>query len=73
MLSTLPFVELDFSDNAQKRIYDRVVEASKEIYSINENLKMRIPKRVAIQLLAKKDSLVSEIQSLIERVYHLDF
>lgn len=73
VLSTLPFVELDFSDTAQKQLYDRVVAASREIYSINERLSGRPAKRITIQLLSKKDSLIKEIQDLIERVYHLDF
>lgn len=73
VLSTLPFVELDFSDAAQKRLYDRVVEASREIYSINEKLHRRPAKRIAIQLLAKKSSLIEEIQGLVAQVYHLDF
>ena len=73
VLSTLPFVELDFSDAAQKQLYDRVVEASREIYSINEKLDRRPAKRIAIQLLAKKNSLIEEIQGLIAKVYHLDF
>ena len=73
VLSTLPFVELDFSDAVQKQLYDRVVEASREIYSINEVLTKRPAKRIAIQLLSKKDGLIKEIQGLIERVYHLDF
>ena len=38
VLSTLPFVELDFEDAVQKGIYDRVVEASREIYDINAGL-----------------------------------
>lgn len=73
VLSTLPFVELDFSDVSQKQLYDRVVAASREIYSINEKLDSRPAKRIAIQLLTRKNSLIEEIQGLIAKVYHLDF
>ena len=73
VLSTLPFVELDFSNPVQKGIYDQVVEASQRIYAINNSLTRRPAKRVAIQLLSQKEALISEIQGLIERVYHLDF
>lgn len=73
VLSTLPFVELDFSNPVQKGIYDQVVEASQRIYAINNSLARRPAKRVAIQLLSQKEALISEIHALIERVYHLDF
>ena len=73
VLSTLPFVELDFSNPVQKGIYDRVVEASQRIYAINNSLTRRPAKRVAIQLVSQKEALISEIRGLIERVYHLDF
>ena len=73
VLSTLPFVELDFEDKTQKGIYDRVVEASREIYDINNTLSGRPAKRISILLQSRKDILIKEIQGLIERVYQLDF
>ena len=73
VLSTLPFVELDFSDDIQRGIYDRVVEASREIYDINGTLSARPAKRISTLLQSRKDSLIAEIETLIERVYHLDF
>lgn len=72
VLSTLPFVELDFDVPSQKEIYDRVVEASRTIYDINDTLKNRPAKRIAIQLQGQKDTLIREIQGLIERVYRLE-
>ena len=73
VLSTLPFVELDFSVENQKAIYDRVVAASREIYEINDTLSGRPAKRIATLLQRQKDALISEIQKLIDRVYRLDF
>ncbi len=73
VLSTLPFVELDFKDKTQKGIYDRVVEASREIYDINNTLSDRPAKRISVLLQSRKDILIKEIQGLIERVYQLDF
>lgn len=73
VLQTLPFVELDFSDDIQRGIYDRVVEASREIYDINGTLSTRPAKRISMLLQSRKDSLIAEIEALIERVYHLDF
>ena len=73
VLSTLPFVELDFNVESQKAIYDRVVAASREIYEINDVLSGRPAKRIANLLKRQKDVLIAEIQDLISRVYRLDY
>lgn len=73
VLSTLPFVELDFNVESQKAIYDRVVAASREIYEINDVLSGRPAKRIANLLQRQKDVLIAEIQDLISRVYRLDY
>lgn len=73
VLSTLPFVELDFESSVQKGIYDRVVEASREIYDINTTLSSQPARRISIQLQARKDALIKEIEELIAKVYQLDF
>ena len=73
MLSTLPFVELDFAVEEQKAIHDRVVSASREIYKINDALAGRPAKRIANLLQRQKETLISEIQELIGRVYRLDY
>ena len=73
VLSTLPFVELDFEDAVQKGIYDRVVEASREIYDINATLSSQPAKRISTLLQTRKSALIKEIEDLIEKVYHLDF
>ncbi len=73
VLSTLPFVELNFEDAAQKSIYDRVVEASREIYDINATLSSQPAKRISTLLQARKDALIKEIEELIAKVYQLDY
>ncbi|MDE6924601.1 MAG: Eco57I restriction-modification methylase domain-containing protein [Acetatifactor sp.] len=73
VLSTLPFVELDFTVESQKAVYDRVIEASREIYEINDVLSGRPAKRIGIQLQRQKDILITEIQALITKVYRLEY
>lgn len=73
VLSTLPFVELDFAVEKQKAIHDRVVSVSREIYKINDALAGRPAKRIANLLQRQKETLISEIQELIGRVYRLDY
>ena len=57
----------------QKAIHDRVVAASREIYEINDALSGRPAKRIANLLQRQKETLISEIQGLIDRVYRLDY
>ncbi len=73
VLSSLPFVKLDFGDSKQKAIYDRVVEASREVYDINNKINNRLSKQVETTFVRQKEALINEIDSLISRVYHLDF
>lgn len=73
VLSTLPFVELDFENPVQKGIYDRVVEANREIYDINATLSNQPARRISTLLQSRKDALIKEIEELIARVYRLEF
>lgn len=73
VLVTLPFVELDFENPTQKAIYDRVVEATKEIYQINDTLVEQPAKHIVNTLQRQKENLITEIQDLIARVYRLEF
>ena len=73
VLSTLPFVELDFDNDIQKGIYDRVVEASREIYDINTTLSSQPARRISTLLQTRKGILIKEIEELIAKVYQLDF
>src|SRR5699024_5608075 len=71
VLSTLPFVELDFSDRKQKEIHDSVVAASRRIYSINAELMNHPAKRISIVMQDEKKSLIHKIKGLIEKGYRL--
>ena len=73
VLSSLPFVNLDFDDPKQKALYDRVVEASREVYTINEMLCNKPSKQIETTLSCQKSSLIKEIDELISRVYRLEF
>ena len=73
VLSELPFVKLDFNNISQKLIYDRVVEASREVYNIIKELVNKPAKQVETTLNHQKNLLIKEIENLITRVYKLDF
>lgn len=73
VLSTLPFVELDFNQPAQKAIYERVVALTREVYAVNSKLDAD-PSKAAISVLQrKKTEIILEIEELIARVYRLEF
>lgn len=73
VLSSIPFVKLNFDDSKQKALYDRVVEASREIYAINSKLDKKLSKQIETTLVRQKTSLIKEIDALISRVYRLEF
>ena len=73
ILSSLPFVELDFSIPEQRAIHDEVVGMTREVYGINDRLASAPPKRVESVLLRQKKALVERIEGLISRVYRLEF
>lgn len=73
VLSSLPFVKLNFDDSKQKALYDRVVEASRKIYAINNKLDKKPSRQIETTLVRQKTSLIKEIDALISRVYRLEF
>ena len=64
---------LNFDDPKQKTLYDRVVEATREVYTINDKLAEKPTKQVETTLIHKKTALIKEIDELISRVYRLEF
>ena len=73
VLSSLPFVNLDFNEHKQKALYNCVIEASREVYRINEKLGTKPSKQVETTLTRQKSALIKEIDELISRVYRLEF
>lgn len=73
VLSKVPFVELDFSDDKQRNLYSSVVEKSKKIQDINLKLEQNPAKQVETILQRQKQTLIEEIEMLISKVYELEF
>lgn len=73
ILSSLPFVELDFSVPAQRAIHDEVVGVTREVYGINVSLASAPSKRLESVLLRQKKALIERIENLISCVYRLEF
>lgn len=73
VLSKLPFIEINFEDEAQQRLYNKVVENTRLVYEINNQLKHTRDRHSANVLKNRKDSLISDIEELISKVYRQQF
>ena len=71
LLSTLPFVELDFNKPKQKALYHEVVELSRRIQEINSSLLEHPSRRKEVVLIREKNAAIERISSLIDDVYSL--
>jgi type I restriction-modification system DNA methylase subunit len=73
LLPKLPFVELDFNSAKQKTIYEKVIETTRKIYILNNKLALNPSKTEERSLLQRKCNMIDEVESLVTKVYHLDF
>lgn len=73
VLKTLSIVDLDFNIPSQKALYDSVVEETRQIYSINEQLKQEPEKKVVSVLQKEKDRLITSIEVKIDKIYRLEY
>jgi len=73
LLKKIPFVELDFEDNRQKRLYEDVVNASRRVYDLNEVLETKKNKAALEVIQREKENIIKEIEKNITRIYKLQF
>lgn len=73
ILKTLTIVDLDFNIPSQKALHDTVVAETRQIYSINKQLKEEPEKRIANVLQKEKDRLINSIELKINKIYRLEY
>lgn len=73
LLKNLPFIKLDFSDDRQKDIYEKVVAKTRKIYDLNYQMLIHPDKASINVLMNEKNKNIIEIQKLIEKVYQQKF
>lgn len=73
LLEKLPFVELDFGDERQKKLYEAVVNASKRVYELNEILETKKDKATIGVIQNEKEKLIRQIENGITKVYRLQY
>lgn len=69
LLKTLRFVEPDLEDDDQRKLYDEVVELSKRIRRINEELKMDKSRKETVVLTREKEESIARIEELVNIMY----
>lgn len=72
LLRKLPIVKIDFENQADLSKYNKVIELSKEIYSLNENLAKKLDTKVKKLLENDRIAKIKEIQSIIWRLYDVE-
>ena len=73
LLKKIPFLELDFNDKNQKKMYDDVVNISKRIYELNDALELKYDKSTVGVLQDEKQKLIKQIEDIITKIYKLQF
>lgn len=73
LLKKLPFVELDFTDVKQKKLYHDVVSKTKRIYELNEEMIRHPDKAFKSIMKNEKNKIIVEIRELITKVYQQEF
>lgn len=73
LLRKLPFAELDFSDDKQKKLYEDVVLKTRKVYDLNHQMELHSDKASKDILEKEKNRYIIEVQKLIERVYQQKF
>lgn len=73
LLKKIPFVELDFTDEKQKDLYESVVSASKRIYELNKILDKKKDKATINVVKNEKEVLAKQIENSITKIYKLQF
>ena len=73
LLGNILIASIDFSDVKQKNIYDMIIEYTRKIYQLNENMKNKSDKATVNVLRKEKDMLINKIENLITKIYQQDF
>lgn len=72
-LPMVPFIKLDFSDRKQKGLYEQVVDNTKQIVKLNEQLLCKTDKKTRNVLEKEKNRLIKKIEEMITKVYQQNF
>lgn len=71
VLKSLPFIPINFNDEGQKKLYDKVVSSTRLIYEINDSLQENISKAKRQILERRKKEMIYQIEQSIKQVYEI--
>lgn len=72
-LPMVPFIQLDFEQEKQKALHDKVVSCTQKIYQLNHEMTIKADKKTRNILNNEKERLINEIEQLITNVYQQKF
>ncbi|MEL4026039.1 Eco57I restriction-modification methylase domain-containing protein [Lysinibacillus endophyticus] len=72
ILYEMPIKKIDFSNSEQVELYNKIVESSQKIYSINEQLSKKLSIREMKNLTREKSQLISDIQNAVTELYGIE-
>ena len=73
LLKKIPFLELDFEKEEQKAAHDAVVSYARQIYALNEVLRVNSGRRTIEVLEGEKEKLANRIEAQIAKIYQMEF
>jgi len=71
VLQSIPVKLIDFEKEHHRNLYNNIVLWSKDIYSINEQLKVKPSKKIETALKYQKEKLVKDIHDAVSEIYSI--
>lgn len=72
VLENIPIVRIDFNNEEQAKVYYNIIDRTRRVYAINEELKKRLDKRRINALVSEKDQLIKLIEENVSKLYGIE-
>lgn len=72
VLENIPIIRIDFNNDQQANLYYNVIERTRRIYAINEELKKKLDKRKLNVLVSEKEQLIKVIEENVSKLYGIE-
>jgi hypothetical protein len=72
VLENIPIIRIDFKNKEQSKLYYNVVDRTRRIYAINEELKKKLDKRRFNTLASEKEQLIKLIEESVSKLYGIE-
>lgn len=72
VLENIPIINIDFGNENQAKLYYNIIEMTKRIYAINDELKQKLDKRKFNVLSGEKNELITNIEECVSKLYGIE-